>query len=63
MTQRLRITKGLVGGSFTRNTRITFGHGGDHSSYVSQLNAGNTAPVKFKMANKMANKPSGNRGF
>jgi hypothetical protein len=32
---RALITKGIVGGSFTRNTRIAFGHCSDHLSYVS----------------------------
>jgi hypothetical protein len=34
-----RLTKGVAGGFFTRNTRIAFGHGCDRSSYVIQLNA------------------------
>jgi hypothetical protein len=29
-----RLTKGVVGGFFTRNVRIAFGNGGDLSSYV-----------------------------
>ena len=29
-----RLTKDVVGGSFTRNTRIAFGHGCDHPNYV-----------------------------
>jgi hypothetical protein len=32
------VNQGCAGGSFTRNTRIAFGHGGDRSSYVSPLN-------------------------
>jgi hypothetical protein len=37
-------TKGVTGGFFTRHTRIAFGHGCDHSSYVSALDNG-SAPV------------------
>ena len=29
-----RLTRGVVGGSFTRNTRFAFGHGCDHPNYV-----------------------------
>ena len=30
-----RLTRGVVGGSFTRHSQIAFGHGGDRPSYVS----------------------------
>jgi len=30
-----RLTKGVVGGFFTRNTRIALGHGCDRPNYVS----------------------------
>jgi hypothetical protein len=36
-----RLTQGVVGGCFTRNTRIAFGHGCDHPNYVSQLDVSN----------------------
>jgi RHS repeat-associated protein len=32
-----QLTKGVVGGFFTRNTRIAFGHGCDHPNYVAPV--------------------------
>jgi hypothetical protein len=48
----------FAGGSFTRNTRFAFDHGGDHFSYVSQLITGNNRPVKLEMANIKVAAPS-----
>ena len=32
-----RLTRGVAGGSFTRNTRFAFGHGCDHPGYVAPV--------------------------
>ena len=45
-----RLTKGVVGGCFTRNTRIAFGNGGDHSSYVSRILQTNPASATARIA-------------